>query len=152
MSGPSKRPRSLHEVSARVASGAQGFDAAVREFLDVFYLHPDARTQALAQCPLPLDDIKDAYLSAVAEHLARSYAIDAPAWPDTHGPPLRRPFFAGGLESLKAMLTVQSPTAFRRRLLFVSHDALDPPRRRTSGDGSEMEIQAAPPSEKPRSP
>jgi hypothetical protein len=38
------------------------------------------------------------------------------------------PFFAGGLESLKATLFVQSPTAFRRRMLFVSKNALDRPR------------------------
>jgi hypothetical protein len=34
-----------------------------------------------------------------------------------------------GLESLKAILTVESPAAFRRRLLFVGKDALDRPRR-----------------------
>ena len=45
---------------------------------------------------------------------------------------VRRPFFAGELESLKALLTVQSPAAFRRRLLFVSSDALDRPRRQTA--------------------
>ena len=33
------------------------------------------------------------------------------------------------LESLKAILTVESPVAFRRRLLFVGKDALDRPRR-----------------------
>jgi hypothetical protein len=64
----------------------------------------------------------------VAEHLARSYGLPVPAWSETHGNALTRPFFSGGLESLKAVLTVESPTAFRRRLLFVSKDALSRPR------------------------
>jgi hypothetical protein len=40
-----------------------------------------------------------------------------------------RPFFAGGLEDLKATLLVESPVAFRRRMLFVGKDVLDRPRR-----------------------
>jgi hypothetical protein len=76
-----------------------------------------------------LDDIRDAYLAAVAEHLAACYRLAAPAWAERHGRPLKRAFFAGGLDSLKAVLTVESPTAFRRRLLFVSKNALDRPRR-----------------------
>jgi hypothetical protein len=34
-----------------------------------------------------------------------------------------------GLESLKTILTVESPAVFRRRRLFVGEDALDRPRR-----------------------
>jgi hypothetical protein len=42
---------------------------------------------------------------------------------------LREPYFAGGLESLKAILIVESPSAFRRRLIFISADGLSRPRR-----------------------
>ena len=35
-----------------------------------------------------------------------------------------RAVFAGGLQSLKAILIVESPSAFRRRLIFISADAL----------------------------
>ncbi|MEO8716207.1 MAG: hypothetical protein ABI369_14460 [Acetobacteraceae bacterium] len=41
---------------------------------------------------------------------------------------LKRPFFAGRLESTEVILTAQSPTAFRRRMLFVSSNALSRPR------------------------
>ncbi len=75
-----------------------------------------------------IEDVKDAYLAAVAEHLAARYGFPVPAWAENHGRPLKRAFFAGGLESLKATLTFESPAAFRRRLLFVSKDALDRPR------------------------
>ena len=84
---------------------------------------------ALRSEPELIGDVKDAYLAAVAEHLAVEYRLEMPPWPDAHGRPLRRAFFAGGLESLKAILTVESPAAFRRRLLFVGKDALDRPRR-----------------------
>ncbi len=84
--------------------------------------------------PLLLDDVKDAYLAAVAEHLASCYRLTPPGWAESHGRPLKRAFFAGGLESLKATLTVESPSAFRRRLLFVSKNALDRPRRGQHAD------------------
>ena len=122
------RPRTLHEVAARAAANEQAFDPALREFLDTFYANPDARQGAIAQEPQPLDDLRDAWLAAVAEHLARSFGLTVPAWSDTHGNKLRRPYLAGGLESLKAMLFVESPTAFRHRMLFVSKNALSRPR------------------------
>ena len=83
----------------------------------------------MAEEPLLLDDVKDAYLAATAEHLAMRYDLKPPDWAESHGKPLRRAFFAGGLESLKAILTVESPAAFRRRLLFISKNALDRPNR-----------------------
>ena len=127
MSADTKRPRTLHEVSRRAAAGEQAFDPALREFLDTFYANPDAREAALSMRPLTLDALRDAYLAAVAEHFARWYAA-IPEWSESYGMDLKRPFFAGGLESLKALLFVQSPTAFRRRMLFVSKDALSRPR------------------------
>lgn len=128
MSACSSRPRTLFEVSRRAASGEQDFDPGQREFLDTFYADPAARDAALSARPIPLSTVHDAYLAATAEYLARSYSIEVPAWSETHGNGLKRPFFAGGLESTKALLTVQSPAAFRRRMLFVSKDALSRPR------------------------
>ena len=127
------RPRTLHEVSRRTLANDQKFDPALREFLDSFYSWPEARPGAIERRPLPIDDLRDAYLAATAEHLALSYGLDVPTWSETHGNKLKRPFFAGGLESLKALLFVQSPTAFRRRMLFVSKDALSRPRQAVAG-------------------
>ncbi len=102
-----RKPRTLGEVIRRVKTGEQKFDPSLREFLDSFYVNPDA---------------------AVAEHLARVYGLPIPEWSETHGNGLREPFFAGGLQSLKGVLVAESPTAFRRRLLFVSKDVLSRPR------------------------
>lgn len=123
-----KRPETLLEVSLRTKRGEQAFDPALREFLDVFYAQKGGRTAALRDRPEPIDALHDAYLAAVAEHLARCFSLSIPPWSEELGFTLKRPFFAGGLESLKAVLTVESPTAFRRRLLFVSKDALSRPR------------------------
>jgi hypothetical protein len=131
MSTSFRWPRTVHEVSVRVSNGEQAFDPAVREFLDYFYANPAEREASLSAQPMPLDDLRDAYLGATAEHLARRYDLDVPEWTETYGLALRRPFFAGGLESLKALLTVESPAAFRRRMLFVSKNALDRPRMLT---------------------
>jgi hypothetical protein len=120
------RPKTLGEVSRRVRAGEDEFDRALREFLDHFYLsEPSGRMSAIANRPEPLDALRDAYLGATAEHLARRWKLPVPAWAHDHGFTLTRPHFSGGLESLKAILTAESPTAFRRRLLFVSANALD---------------------------
>ena len=118
------RPDSIFEVSRRVLEDGEAFDPALREFLDTFYLAPEGRAAALARPPLPLDPLRDAYLAATAEHLASTHGLRVPGWCGEHGMMLQRPHFAGGLESLKATLLRESPAAFRRRLLFVSKNAL----------------------------
>jgi hypothetical protein len=123
------RPRTLREVARRVKDGEQEFDTAVLEFLDSFYADLNLRPSAIVDRPDLIDELRDAYLSAVAEHLAKTYGLLVPEWTETQGNDLHKPFFAGGLESLKGMLVAESPTAFRRRLLFVSKDALSRPRR-----------------------
>lgn len=125
---PAGRPSSLREVARRVLDGAERFDPALREFLDHFYADAADRQACIADRPDELGEVEDAYLAAVAEHLALSYALSVPDWTEEPGRSLQRPFFAGGLDSLKATLIVESPTAFRRRLIFVSADALSRPR------------------------
>ena len=123
-----RKPNSLAEVVRRVKAGEQKFDPSLREFLDSFYANADARQRAIEAQPDSIDAVHDAYVAAVAEHLARVYGLSIPEWSETHGNGLHEPFFAGGLQSLKGVLTAESPTAFRRRLLFVSKDALSRPR------------------------
>jgi len=66
----------------------------------------------------------NAYWAARAETLCREAGLPPPAWTGSPRCFLHRPRFAGGLESLKAILLVESPVAFRRRIPFVSADAL----------------------------
>ena len=123
-----KRPRSLCEVVRRAKSGEQKFDTALLEFLDSYYANPEQKEDAIKDAPATIDALHDAYVSAVAEHLARSFGLTIPEWTERQGHDLREPFFAGGLQSLKGVLVAESPAAFRRRMLFVSQDALSRPR------------------------
>ena len=132
-----RRPRSLWEVATwgRELGGIDGF---LREFLDTFYLErdQDARADMLSrEPPLSDDDRTNAYLAAVAEHLAFRDHFTVPAWAGDKARFLKRPFFPAGLESLKATLIVESPTAFRRRMIFVGADPLYRPRRDAAGLG-----------------
>jgi len=129
MTSLSSRPGTLAEVARLVSRGEQKFDPAPRAFLDEFYSHPERGAAALAEEPILVGDVPDAYLAATAEYLGATYKIPLPRWVIGHGRPLRKAFFAGGPESLKATVIVESPAAFRRRMLFVSKNALDRPRR-----------------------
>jgi hypothetical protein len=127
----SRRPRSLQE--AAIWGNALGNrDSMLREFLDEYYVAPAAdRARMLEDEPplLPDDDRANAYYAAVAEHLAMSDGLRAPAWVQSTARFLRRPFFPAGLESLKATLLVESPPAFRRRMIFVDRNPLYRPRQ-----------------------
>jgi hypothetical protein len=121
------RPASLREVAARVLAG-HAFDPALREFLDEFYRHAGHRQAMIADQPQSIGVLQDAYLAAVAEHLAERWRLRCPEWVNDAERFLHRPFFAGGLENLKATLLVESPVAFRRRMIFVGADVLSRPR------------------------
>ncbi|SRR6266567_7367341 len=130
MTAVSPRPQSIAEIARRAKENLKGFDAAVREFLDSWQsMSATARFDALIEEPQSLGRIHDAYLAALAEHLALSERTLAPAWGEAPARFLGEPFFAGGLESLKATLLAESPLAFRRRLIFISADGLSRPRR-----------------------
>ena len=86
--------------------------------------------------PLGGDERSDAYLAAVAEHLALRNDLAVPEWAGAKCRFLKRPFYPCGLESLKATLLVESPIAFRRRLIFVGADPLYRPRRDARGIGN----------------
>lgn len=125
------RPRTLREVAAR-ATPSEPIDVLLREFLDEFYVEPAKaqRQRMLVDEPAASGNpLADAYLAAVAEHLAFRYALDVPEWALAETRFLHAPWFPAGLESLKAITLVESPTAFRRRLIFVDRDPLSRPRR-----------------------
>ena len=107
-------------------------DSFLREFLDEFYVAGDPNTQAgmlRPEPPLVADEKANAYVGAVAEHLALRNKLPIPAWTARAPRFLRRPYFPGGLQSLKATMLKESPTAFRRRMIFVVADPLNRPRR-----------------------
>ncbi len=122
------RPQTLSEVAARTAGG-DSFDCCLANFLDEFYAAPSASALAespvfLAPCAGETGQVQDAYLAATAEELARQFELQPPDWARGAGRHLRRPWFAVTLDSLRAVLLLESPPAFRCRNLFVSGNAL----------------------------
>jgi hypothetical protein len=119
------------ESLAKVAEQSptpEHFSYALRDFLDGFYEQPEASKLA-EEPPFLVDRLKDegyadAYLAAVAEHLAGQYRFPVPAWCHQPGRSLREPHFAFKTPEGRIFLLVESPTAFRVRNLFVSADAL----------------------------
>lgn len=135
VSMPQRRPRTLKEV-VQWGAAHGNVDGYLREFLDEFYLAREAGLREVMlseEPPLASDRHIDAYMGAVAEHLAGRYGVAVPGWVSASARFLKTPFFPCGLESLKATLLVESPVAFRRRLIFVGSDPLYRPRRELAG-------------------
>lgn len=122
------RPKSLAEVAA-LAAGGESFDRCLANFLDGFYAAPSAAALDEAPPLLALLDpetglIRDAYLAATAEELARRMNLSSPRWTTSEDRCLHHPWFASNLSALRAVLLLESPAAFRSRNLFVSDNAL----------------------------
>ena len=124
--------KSIREISLEwrrdLQSGREPFYGEIGNLLDDFRAHcPTAQERGalVSEPPVPTGQPEtDAYLAALAESLCREFGMCPPAWTEEPSYYLKRPWFAGGLESLKAILLAESPVAFRRRNLFVSANAL----------------------------
>lgn len=121
------RPKSLAEV-ARRAVDARAFEFELADFLHEFALRGDEAM--LTEPPAMLRDqgetgaVQDAYLAAVAAHLAARIGCPAPGWTRQPERILAEPWFASPGRHMRALLLVESPAAFRERNLFVSSNAL----------------------------
>jgi hypothetical protein len=118
------RPQDLREVVAATIAGTKPFGIAIDDFVDAFYLdHPDKTRQQrrLNEPPAIVGDpFIDAWIGAVGEHLARRWNLDVPAW--TRRPEhyrLSRPAFVPDSMALRGTLIVESPPAFRSRMIFT---------------------------------
>ena len=109
-------------------AGREPFYGEIGNLMDDFRAHCSTAQERMAlvsEQPFSSGQPEtDAYLAALAESLCRECGMCPPAWTEQPDYYLKRPWFAGGLESLKAILLAESPAAFRRRNLFVSANAL----------------------------
>jgi hypothetical protein len=113
-------------ISDRVRDG-DDFRVAVREFLDEFDLRPrHLRGTASADRPAPTGDARfDAFLGALAEHLAIRDGLAAPDWVNEEAVRfLDRMWFVSETPGFRAIAIARSPMAFRRRGIFVPADSL----------------------------
>ena len=123
---PQRLTQALAGVGRRAEAG-EDFQHAVREFLDEFALRGDDRSRAesIAARPEPTEDSRyDAYLGALAEHLATAHGLDRPPWslePDRF---LDRFWFVSEVPGFRAIAIAQAPAAFRRRGIFIPERSL----------------------------
>jgi hypothetical protein len=125
-----RRPHTLREVVSS-ARTTEEIGLNLAEFLDHVNLLVRKKTgrRALlagirAEPPRTGDAVQDAYLAAVAAHLARKHQLPLPPWTEKKTRRLDRPWFALNDDWARAELLRDSPPAFRERNLFTSEDAL----------------------------
>lgn len=116
----------LRGVAERTREG-ESFDRAIREFLDEFSLRGDERTRQAAieeAPPTTGSDRHDAYLGALAEHLAAVHGLSRPSW--SHAPErfLDTFWFVSDVPGFRAISLAQAPAAFRRRGVFLPERSL----------------------------
>jgi hypothetical protein len=124
------RPQTLAEVAWRARRQKSEFTTALNEFMDEFYLdHPDkgAQQRRIDPVPEPLGDpLIDAWIGASGEHLAQRWGLRVPDW--TQRPEhfaLEEPHFLPASRAMRGIVIVESPPAFRSRLIFTRAEPLD---------------------------
>jgi hypothetical protein len=123
---PQRLDQTLATVAARALSG-EDFRHAVREFLDEFSLRSDdrAREESIVERPAATGDRRhDAYLGALAEHLAITHDLERPAWALEPERFLDRFWFVSETRGFRAVAIAQAPAAFRRRGVFIPERSL----------------------------
>lgn len=125
-----QRPRTLAEV-VRWSDTTADIGYHLADFLDHMNLlvKQGASRQklfgAIRHEPRRIGDaVQDAYLAAVAVHLANTLSLPFPLWADKPNRRLQRPWFALPDPWARAWLLRDSPAAFRERNLFTTEDAL----------------------------
>jgi hypothetical protein len=135
------RPSTLVEVALRSGTVLAAYAVAIAEFMDEFYLDDDdaSRSDRLREMPRAegISSEIAVLLGAVAEHLASRWKLQCPDWVDRQefmgdG----RPRFYPKSTRIRPMLIVESPPAFRRRMLFTVAEPLV--RARFAGKSSTM--------------
>lgn len=123
---PKRLSQTLAGVGSRARHG-EDFRHAAREFLDEFALLGDdhARVRAIAERPPTTGDRRhDAYLGALAEHLATVHGLERPSWSLEPHRFLDRFWFVSKERGFRAVAIAQAPAAFRRRGVFLPERSL----------------------------
>ncbi|MGL5857343.1 MAG: hypothetical protein ACRC35_02870 [Angustibacter sp.] len=97
----------------------------IAEFLEEFSWEPQVeRLHVLDDAPEPTGDERwDAFLAALAEHLAAKDGRGAPGWAGFR--PLRRLWFPFNTPASRADAIVHAPAAFRSRGIYLSPQELE---------------------------
>ena len=120
-------PMTLAEVARRGRQHVSDGEHMLRlclQFIDDFReAESEVRPSLVETPPRSTGDARwDAFLAALAEHLAYHHRLPIPRWTAREGTVLRRWWFLSDLPSVKAASLAESPGAFRRWGIFVTND------------------------------
>lgn len=105
-------------ISERIVEdGEESWKLWLFNFVDAFRSKRDRSLIEMPPCEGLTPNIK-ALLASSVDTLCTDLQMEAPNWCATV-PPLDRPWFVSGLESLKPMALIESPVHFRKRNIFV---------------------------------
>ncbi|MEO6120872.1 MAG: hypothetical protein ABIW46_02490 [Acidimicrobiales bacterium] len=123
---PGSFSQTLAGVASRSVAG-EPFLACVRELLDevALLVSEEQYTRVVTERPPPTGDRRrDAYLGALAEHLAGHHGVERPVWACEPDRFLDRFWFVSEVSGFRALAIAESPAAFRRRGIFISAASL----------------------------
>lgn len=120
-----RHPVTLAGTARRIIDGATLREAAA-DFLDDLGFARDDEDAAgrIREEPSSIDPHVDAYLAAVAEHVAGSRGLRVPAWTRRPTRFLDHFWWPTTTQALHAQAVVESPAAFRRRGIFIGRTTL----------------------------
>ncbi|MGI8608571.1 MAG: hypothetical protein ACR2MY_04985 [Candidatus Dormibacteria bacterium] len=124
------RPLTLVQVAGHIRERPEDDERAFRlclEFLDEFTAEPRKAQPALIEHEAgPTGTSRwDAFLGALAEHLAFHAGFTVPAWAQEPARFLGESWFLSDLPSARPSALAESPAAFRRRAIWLTAEALD---------------------------
>lgn len=122
-------PLTLSEVADHLRGHARDDEWAFRvclEFLDEFHAEPPSvQPELLRQEPALTGSSRwDAFLGALAEHLAFHAGFPTPPWAQGADRFLGESWFLVNLPSVRPSALAESPAAFRRRAIWITAEAL----------------------------
>jgi len=122
------KPKSLADVAAVAREDGDCFGRASGAFGQNFYLEKDKAAQQAMLDPIPVptgDPKDDAWLGAIGEHLAQRWDLEVPPWTqEVAFMGGQKPSFWPDEALARDIQIVETPPAFRRRLLFTSAEPL----------------------------
>ena len=106
---------SMAEIALRVAGGEDRLMAA-RDLLDVAGRATDAELEEIVRCePARVDELTDALLAGLAEHLCARRGLGAPRWSADPGRFLDRFWFVAPEPGFRAIALRDAPISLKRR-------------------------------------
>lgn len=121
-------PRSLAQVADCISGHPDWYMSAMFKFEEHFFAETDRENQQSMLDPAPMstgDRKNDTWIGAVGEHLAQRWNLLVPPW--THEEAFMggtKPYFRSEGRTARLIEMVETPPAFRRRLIFSGAEPL----------------------------